>query len=61
MKFNIVIDVNDCPYRGRKYEVGNIGIFHICKHEYGIGECVSEYSTFEELCPMVKMGFLVKE
>jgi hypothetical protein len=61
MKFKIIVDVEECPYRGKKLHVTkHTGSYHKCKHESGCGECVFEYSTFEALCPLVKDGCLIK-
>lgn len=60
MKFNIVIEVENCPYKGKKehFDAGN-RMFYKCKCEAGFGECYMNCSTFKELCPLVLAGCLI--
>jgi len=62
MQFKIIVDVEDCPYRGKTDHIGYCNDrWHKCKHERGSVKCVSEYDTFEDCCPLVEMGCLIKE
>lgn len=63
MKFNIIVDIHDCPYKGSKphYTNGDNRLYYKCRHEHGFGECCATYSTFKELCPLVKSGCLIGE
>jgi len=60
MKFKIIVDIEDCPYKGKKTHYMCNMPFHKCKHPDGDGKCYSNYSRVHALCPIAISGDVIE-